>query len=114
MRRRGLCCGELWHRVLGAMHRVALVARMERSEIRDSFRSRESSKKSNRPALGLRCAPSGLRGQIFLRNLKIPIDAIPSLLYIFRVLFDEGPLSRSGPSADRAKAGRTAAPRNGR
>src|SRR5205823_14156942 len=29
-------------------------------------------------------------------------------------LFDEGPLSGSDPSADRGKAGRTGAPRNGR
>jgi hypothetical protein len=46
---------------------------------------------------GLRFAPSGLQGKFFLRNLKIPIDGIPTLLYIFRVLFEEGPLSRSDP-----------------
>jgi hypothetical protein len=38
----------------------------------------------------------------------------PNLAYPDRVLFDEGPLSRSDPSADRARAGRTGAPRNGR
>jgi hypothetical protein len=70
------------------------VAWMERSEIRDFA--------SLGPFPGLRgasraghfgpdpLAPSGLRGKIFLRNLKIPIDAIPTLLYIFRVLSDEG------------------------
>jgi hypothetical protein len=51
----------------------------------------------------------GAEKNIF-RNLKIPIDGIPSLLYIFPVLPAEGPLSRSGPSTDRAKAGRTGAP----
>src|SRR5882757_9799106 len=37
-----------------------------------------------------------------------------NLAYPVRVLSNEGPLSRSDPSADRAKAGRTGAPRNGR
>src|SRR4030081_2303403 len=37
-----------------------------------------------------------------------------NLTYPARVLSDEGPLSRSDPAADRAKAGRTGAPRNGR
>src|SRR4030081_2157469 len=37
-----------------------------------------------------------------------------NLTYPARVLSDEGPLSRSDLSADRAKAGRTGAPRNGR
>src|SRR5712671_7280562 len=37
-----------------------------------------------------------------------------NLAYPARVLFDEGPLSRGDPAADRAKAGRTGAPRNGR
>ena len=36
------------------------------------------------------------------------------LPYPARVLSNEGPLSRSDPSADRARAGRTGAPRNGR
>jgi hypothetical protein len=39
---------------------------------------------------GLRFAPSGLQGKFFLRNLKIPIDGIPTLLYIFPVLSNEG------------------------
>src|SRR3954470_4813214 len=33
---------------------------------------------------------------------------------IAAVLFGEGALSRSGPQSDRARAGRTGAPRNGR
>ena len=37
-----------------------------------------------------------------------------NLVYPARVLSDEGALSRSDPSLDRAKAGRTGAPRNGR
>src|SRR6266436_6130056 len=37
-----------------------------------------------------------------------------NLPYPDRVLSNEGPLSRSDPSADRAKAGRIGAPRNGR
>jgi hypothetical protein len=37
-----------------------------------------------------------------------------NLPYPARVLFDEGALSRSAPSADRARAGRTGAPRSGR
>src|SRR5947209_13555338 len=37
-----------------------------------------------------------------------------NLAYPARVLSDEGALSRSDPSADRARAGRTGAPRNGR
>src|SRR5882672_4824605 len=37
-----------------------------------------------------------------------------NLAYPARVLSNEGPLSRGDPSADRAKAGWTGAPRNGR
>ncbi|MEA2838589.1 MAG: hypothetical protein QOD89_3139 [Bradyrhizobium sp.] len=37
-----------------------------------------------------------------------------NLAYPDRVLFGEGALSRSDPSVDRARAGRTGAPRNGR
>ena len=54
------------------------------------------------------------RTKIILGNLKIPIDVIPTVRYILLILFDERPLSRSDPSADRARAGRTGAPRNGR
>src|SRR3954469_13009129 len=43
-----------------------------------------------------------------------PYPRPPNLAYPARVLSDEGPLSRSDPSADRARAGRTGAPRNGR
>jgi hypothetical protein len=57
--------------------------------------------------------PRGRR-KIILGNLKIPIDVIPTRGYILLVLSDEGPLSRGDPSADRARAGRTGAPRNGR
>jgi hypothetical protein len=46
---------------------------------------------------------SGLRKNI-LRNLKIPIDGIPNLLYIFRVLFDGGPLSRSDPFSGQSES----------
>src|SRR6201991_4808035 len=45
---------------------------------------------------------------------RIPYPRPPNLPYPARVLSDEGPLSRSDPSLDRAKAGRTGAPRNGR
>src|SRR5882762_7645379 len=39
---------------------------------------------------------------------------LQNLAYPAVVLFNEGALSRSDPSADRARAGRTGAPRNGR
>src|ERR1700754_4319353 len=45
---------------------------------------------------------------------RIPYPRPPNLPYPARVLSDEGPLSRSDPSADRARAGRTGGPRNGR
>jgi hypothetical protein len=50
------------------------------------------------------------RRKIILGNLKIPIDVIPTMRYILLVLFNEGPLSRSDPSAGRAKAGWTGGP----
>jgi hypothetical protein len=59
-------------------------------------------------------APSQGRRKIILGNLKIPIDVIPTIRYILLVLPDEGPLSRGDPSWDRARAGRTGGPRNGR
>ena len=48
------------------------------------------------------------------KNFRIPYPRPPNLPYPDRVLSDEGALSRGDPSADRAKAGRTGAPRNGR
>jgi hypothetical protein len=39
-----------------------------------------------------------------LWNLKIPIDVIPILLYIFRVLFDEELLSRSDPFSGQSES----------
>src|SRR3954469_8493682 len=59
------------------------------------------------------CAFAGM-AKIILRSLKIPIDIIPTMRYILLVLSNEGPLSRSDPSADGARAGRTGAPREGR
>jgi hypothetical protein len=47
-------------------------------------------------------------------NFWIPYPRGPDLPYPERVLSNEGPLSRGDPAADRAKAGRTGAPRNGR
>src|SRR5438128_394698 len=44
----------------------------------------------------------------------IPYPRVSGRAYDRCVLSGEGALSRSDPSADRAKAGRTAAPRNGR
>src|SRR4051794_24747599 len=55
---------------------------------------------AHRSARAPRCAASGARKSIRATHKnkfaepKIPIDDIPSLLYIFRVVFDEGPLSR--------------------
>jgi hypothetical protein len=43
-----------------------------------------------------------------------PYPRPQNLAYPGRVLFGEGALSRSDPAADRARAGRTGAPRNGR
>ena len=54
------------------------------------------------------------RRKIFSRTAKFTVDIIPIGTYHERVLSDEGPLSRGDPSADRARAGRTGAPRNGR
>src|SRR4051812_20618315 len=65
-----------------------------------------------------RCSASGARNatasasrlaapwttNIFLRNPKIPIDGIPILLHIFRVLFEEGPLSRSDPAVGQSES----------
>src|ERR1700720_819019 len=53
-------------------------------------------------------------GKIFAVPQKFNLDNIPIETYHEQVLSSEGALSRSDPSADRAKAGRTGAPRNGR
>src|ERR1700712_2458994 len=44
-------------------------------------------------------------------NFSIPYPRRRNLTYLDRVLSSEGALSRSDPKADRAKAGRTGAPR---
>jgi hypothetical protein len=63
-------------------------------------------------------SPSGRALQNGDRNFcwfsQIYVDIIPIRTYREHVLSDEGALSRSDPSADRARAGRTGAPRNGR
>src|SRR4051794_31813043 len=46
--------------------------------------------------------------------MPIGLDIIPNGSYTRTVLSDEGPLSRSDPSSDRAKAGLPGAPRDGR
>ena len=80
-----------------------------------SFETRPRGRSQDEGSVGLgKTAPARRRRKIILGTLKISIDDIPRLLYIFPVLSDEGPLSRSDPSADRARAGRTGAPRNGR
>src|ERR1700755_630177 len=62
-----------------------------------------------------RIALRSIRATILLKKFfRITYPRSQNLAYPARVLFGEGPLSRSDPSADRAKAGRTGAPRNGR
>src|SRR4051812_48611435 len=69
---------------------------MERSEIRDSVST---------AIVVLDCAAlhPGYETTIFAEP-KIPIDAIPILLYIFRVLFEEGALSRSDPLSGQSES----------
>ena len=65
----------------------------------------------------LRAAPRPGHGIFVHADEKIfciPYPRPQNLPYSARVLSDEGPLSRGDPSVDRAKAGRTGAPRNGR
>ncbi|MEA2823159.1 MAG: hypothetical protein QOJ86_5163 [Bradyrhizobium sp.] len=97
-----------------AAHRSARAPRCAASGARKSVRACSPERSEIRVFLprgdirpGSRWAPSGLR-QIFLRNLKIPIDGIPTLLYIFRVLFEEGPLSTSDPFS--GQSGKLAGP----
>ena len=126
----GLCAGGL-ARVRGAMQRHKRVyARLRRAmalrEASVGRNKRSALRRRRRHVTGWRnalrllrptgCAASGAHGFVIAgeKIFRIPYPRPPNLAYPARVLSGEGPLSRSDPSLDRARAGRTGAPRNGR